>query len=672
MNAIVAVLLAARVLTLGPTRAQRESAATSLEFSFAARADQELTGATIRVAAEQMEKLEVLVNDEPVALLPDVNGAREVPVPKELLAERNSLGLRLKDADGSCAARPGAWRSLASVAVELESDPTPLPDDLALLPLPFFDRGYDTDATVPIAFAADDEAPLAALAASWFAVDAPIPLTFEAHVGSLPDSRALVLVASALEAARFGLPPPAGPSVRMIDHPRHSGSNVKLVVIAGRNRTELQTALRALAGRTRRIAGPEVKLEAPAARTPAAPGEAPRWVGTSAEVPFSAYPGEHELSHEGSAPATLSLRFRVAPDVWLWPADFVALDLGWLTRGSPRPRLDVEMNGDFVATLPDRDQGRARLRIPRDHLRGFNELLVHVHYPDPDPCAPVPQAQGDPPHVEIAPDSVLHLEGARHFSMLPDLSLFAFDGWPFTRVADLSETAVVLPDHPSSAELGTALSIVARMAQVTGSVGTGAAMLPGSAADDDDLADRDVLVVGTPADNAVVARWADRLPLRFQDGAARVQRPPISLDLLGGFGPLLDRRSANELLSGSRDVAAIAAIESPVTKGRSVVAVIASDPARIPPFSAFLGYARARTRAGDLLLLAGKERAMFRVGGWFGLGRLDPWTEARWFVASHFLLLLPVAFAGAFAFATDARRFFEAKRKRRLGEGSEE
>src|SRR5205823_4631857 len=151
-------------------------------------------------------------------------------------------------------------------------------------------------------------------------------------------------------------------------------------------------------------------------------------------------------------------------------------------------------------------------------------------------------------------------------SMLPDLSLFAFDGWPFTRVADLSETAIVLPDQPVAAELGTAISIVARMAQITGSVGTGATLFPASAATDADLANRDVLVVGTPGDNAVVARWADRLPLRFENGAARVQRPRLSLDLLGGLGPVLDQRRANDLLSRASEVAAIAAIASPVTR----------------------------------------------------------------------------------------------------------
>ena len=83
------------------------------------------------------------------------------------------------------------------------------------------------------------------------------------------------------------------------------------------------------------------------------------------------------------------------------------------------------MNGDFVATLPDRDQGRARLRIPRDHLRGFNELLVHVHYPDPDPCAgaALPPSGSEPPRVEIASDSVLHVEGLSHFANLPDVML---------------------------------------------------------------------------------------------------------------------------------------------------------------------------------------------------------------------------------------------------------
>jgi len=62
---------------------------------------------------------------------------------------------------------------------------------------------------------------------------------------------------------------------------------------------------------------------------------------------------------------------------------------------------------------------------------------------------------------------------------------------------------------------------------------------------------------------------------------------------------------------------------------------------------------------------------MFRVGGWFGLGRLDPWSEARWFVASHFLLLVPVAFAAPSPSRAMRGGSFAVKRKQRLAEGGE-
>ena len=279
---------------------------------------------------------------------------------------------------------------------------------------------------------------LAAIIAGWFAVSAPIPLTFEAHVGALPESRAIVLIGSAADAQALGIAPLDGPLIRVVNHPRHPASNVKLLVIGGRTQEELRVAAEALAVRSTQLAGQELRLLR--AKTPplAAPYSAPRWVPSEREVHFSEYPEGGTLIHEGNKPATLSVRFRVAPDLWIWPRDLVTLDLGWSERvpqGTPAPRLDVELNGFFLATLPSgKAHGRVRLHIPREHMRGFNELLVHVHYPEPDPCAPIALSQGDPPRVAIDGTSVLHLEGLQHYADLPDVSLFAFDGFPFSRV----------------------------------------------------------------------------------------------------------------------------------------------------------------------------------------------------------------------------------------------
>jgi len=665
---------AERFVELGPTKAQRDSSAAALDFPFTARADEELTGAAVRIVfAGPVESLEVLVNDERLALLSgDDPHPPDIPVARTLLADRNTLSLRLRDRQGRCLVRPAAWAAVRSIGVVLQANPVPLPNELALLPLPFFDRGYDASATVPLVLGhppSRDEVRLGALVASWFAVDAPIPLAFDARIGALPDSRAIVLVGGSADSARLGIEPLRGPSIRMIDHPAHPESNVKLLVIGGRNGEELRAAVEGLAARTARLTGSEAMLAAPSQQPPSPPYSAPRWVPSGRPVPFSKYPAGSVFAHEGNTPATMSVRFRVAPDLWIWPAEFVVLDLGYserIPRGAIPPRLDVEINGYYLATLPRAAPGkpeRVRLRIPREHMRGFNQLLVHVHYPDPDPCAAIPVwTSGEPPRVEIAGDSVLHVEDLSHFANLPDVSAFAFDGFPFTRIPDLGETAVVLPERPSPAELSMAFSVLGQLAQITGKVGTRATFPPPS----ETPGDRDVLAIGTPDDNALVFRWGNALPLALQGKSARVQRTVRPLDLLGGPEPLLEAQRAEELLSRAGEMAAIAAIESPISAGR--VAVVITGTA-MPRFADFLGYAQSRGRGGDLLLLAGPERAMFRIGGTFGRGELDGWTRLRWFLATHWLALPPVLLAGAVMLAAHGRRFLARRMRARLALG---
>src|SRR3989440_1485583 len=310
---------AERFVELGPTKAQRDSSAAALDFPFTARADEELTGAAVRIVfAGPVESMEVLVNDERVALLTgDDPHPPDIPVARTLLADRNTLSLRLRDREGRCVARQGAWTAVRSIGVVLQANPVPLPNELALLPLPFFDRGHDTSATVPVILGhppSHDEVRLAAMVASWFAVDAPIPLAFDARVGTLPDSRATVLVAGSADASRLGIDPPRSPSIRMVDHPAHPESNVKLLVIGGRTAEELRVAVESLVARTARFTGPEAMLAAPSRQPPSPPYSAPRWVPSGRPVPFSQYPAGSVFAHEGSTPATMSVRFRVAPD----------------------------------------------------------------------------------------------------------------------------------------------------------------------------------------------------------------------------------------------------------------------------------------------------------------------------------------------------------------------
>jgi hypothetical protein len=267
---------------------------------------------------------------------------------------------------------------------------------------------------------------------------------------------------------------------------------------------------------------------------------------------------------------------------------------------------------------------------------------------------------------------VLHVEGFSHFASLPDVSLFAYDGFPFTRVPDLGDTAVLLPDAPAPAEVSSVLSIFGQLAQFTGRVGTRAVFLRAASAADADLRDRDLLVVGGAQDNALVVRWAPLLPLTLTGPVPRVQRPwdPGSiLELLGGIGPLIDLRRASEVLERTRDVAAVEAIESPVSQGRSAVFVTGTSPAHLPPYREFLGYAESRTRNADLLLVGGGQRFLFRIGTSFGRGSIGAWTHVRWFFATHWIALLPLLVVSAVLLAREGRGFFARRMRERLAVG---
>ena len=56
------------------------------------------------------------------------------------------------------------------------------------------------------------------------------------------------------------------------------------------------------------------------------------------------------------------------------------------------------------------------------------------------------------PQRAIDPDSTIDFSHFVHYAQLPNLAFFANSGFPFTRFADLSQTAVVMPDRPSPQE----------------------------------------------------------------------------------------------------------------------------------------------------------------------------------------------------------------------------
>lgn len=661
---------------------------------FAARVDHVLKAATLKLSFGEWRRgvglmgLEVLVNGERVATysVEELTGRRHetrvIPIAAPLLADRNMLELRmLLDDDSPCpVVSEGAWHAIKGITLVTESHPLPLPNNLALLPLPFVDRDYDLEASIPFVWAADptlEQVRLASIVASWFGTEVGVPLTFPATVKKLPETSAVVLLDGADAARTLGLDPPEGPSASMIDHPQTP--NAKLLVLAGRNAQELALAARSFASGRVTLAGETVRFGPLPPRAEAKPYDAPRWIPPGRNVPFENYPltpySGGFLTHEGRRDGTIAVRFRVAPDLWTWPTEFIELDLGYtveLPPGVAQPRLDLDFNGNFIATLPRLDikkgetVGRVSLRVRAEQLRGFNEFQLHVRYPhfERECLDDVRDAR-----VSITPDSTLEISRFGHFAPQPDMSLFVYDGYPFTRVADGGETALVLPEQPKLAEVSTVLSVVSHLSSITGRVMSRLQVLSAEAFLADPHLDKELLVVGLREDNAFLRHWANRLPVVVEAGGSRVQVPEQENKLLETWNAAqtyIDRERADRLFYRARRIAVATGMRHPYRSGRSVIVITASSPGLLPSASELAGHAESRARHGDLLVVSGTQRYLFQAGPTWERGKLPPWTRLQRFFATQWVLLFPGFLLGSLILAAGLLSSLRRRAQRRL------
>jgi hypothetical protein len=677
-----------------------DSIQPTISFPFNARVDRSLISAQVRLLftpptahSDLIRAIKVFVNQEEIGSLmwEDLmhhHEARTLTVPPKLLGDRNTLMLKMiADGGGLCGEVPeGVWRSARVIQVLTDAATVEMPNELALLPLPFVDRDFDRNGSLTFVLPTaktGSTLELAGIVAGWFGTAAAQDLVFPVRIGELPESSAVVFVDSLQTATTLGLPAPEGPMVRMLDNPKFPNQNFKILMVAGQTPEELALAVHGFAAQAVPLEGDVVRYKEPPPAHPSQPYDAPWWIASGKAVSFEQYPqtpyeGSPNFALPGGRDGTIAVRFRAAPDLWTWPTEFVDLDLGYsveLAPGGSPPRLDVEFNNNFIATLPPLDavngetNGRVNLRVRAEQIRGFNELQLHVRYPRlAGECEARPDEQSK---VSLSADSSLHTEAFDHFANLPNVGMFVHDGYPFTRVADLGETAIVLPSEPKPQEIATFLSFMAHFGTITGRVGDRVQLMTAEQLMETPSLDKDLLLVGTMEDHPAMRRWSARLPLSMGPSSARAQLPSESnpiLALWNNARAYFDLQRLKGVLFRERRFTAVMGLVSPLSPHRSALVVTASTVPLMPSVDKLIGVLETRSRSGDLLIASGVQRWMFQIGPVYGEGHLSDWTAFRRFFAMQFVLLFPGLILGAILIAIQLEVGMIRRIKRRLGQ----
>jgi hypothetical protein len=675
---------------------------------FSVRADEVVMGATLKLdyayspsLLPDLSHINVLVNGEVATSIPvpkDDGGKslqKTVEIPARLMTDFNRLNLQLIGHYTMQCEDPmysSLWLNVGNQStLQLDVKPLTLRDDLSLLPLPFFDRRDVRPLVLPVVFGGDpDQASLeaAGILSSWFGGLASYRgARFPVSINDLPKQGNGVVFALG-NANVAGLDTPAaatgGPTVSVVANP--NDPNGKLLVIRGQSSADLKTAASALALGAQTMSGPSATITKLQTLAPRKPYDAPNWLPSDRPVRFGELVPMRNLSVVGYRPDTIRVDLRLPPDLFGWNRKGVPVDIKY--RYTPRPYADkstltLNVNNQFVQaiSLPSGNAANAsvvskvlpdatvpaddHLRIPLFMLTPRSQLQFYYQYDiiKQRECA---DTLLDNVHGAIDPDSTIDISRIPHFMAMPDLAAFDDSGFPFTRMADLSQTTVVLPDGASPNDYSAYLTLLGRMGESTGYPATGVTVARAGQADR--LNDKDLLVIASGNNQPLLQQWAQYMPAGLNGQAKRFTLS----DMVYRATSWLDNerpvpRDALSFDSSSSD-AVLTGFESPLNSGRSVVVLAAGRPEGLPiAMEALLDRASDTRRIeGSLALVRGKQVDSLLATDTYYVGHLGPLEYIQWFFSRHVWLLMLVCLLGVALLAAALYWSLRARAQRRL------
>ncbi len=645
--------------------------------------------------------LSVRVNDETVIDLPIANDGvgrehKEILLDPRILKDFNHLLMQFRAPGMPCQEPMELPPSVVisnDSALELWTHRLPLKTDLAILPLPFFDDRDPGALVLPITLASQpSRATLqaAAVVTSWFGSfasyrGARFPVIFDA----LPSGNGVVFATPETLPAGLSLPAIDGATIAIQEHPRKPGA--RLLLLLGRNSDDFLLAARALVEQAHDFSGTHYRVDEPIQLRPREPYDAPRWIANDRAVRFEELAPADSFAADGGPHNVLSIDFRAAPDLFSWRNKGAHLRLKYQLPSRPRAgmgMLNVTFNKEFIAAspvtrrnwyerlglptwdAPDEEATTYQVAIPPALVGQHNRLQLHfnVAHAKRLNCVREQESAAELDAV-ISKDSTLDLTEFFHFASLPNLSFFANSGFPFTRLADLRETAVVLPNELNADNLEVLFALMGRFGAFTGYAAHGVSLI--SAAEVEAEEDRDLLVLGSVHNQPLVARWASKAPLSFAENKFLLRSPSgwrFIRTRWGGGIPSAERdRAGITVQRAGMELAALMGFASPLAEGRSVILLTAGSASALKKITeAMLEPNQLSQIQGDLTLIAEDHPTAFQLGPRYEIGRLPWWMHLQWWVSGHSWVLLVLLFTGTALLAGLAHRALRRRAEARL------
>lgn len=661
-------------------------------INFTLPSDQVITSAqlnlNLKVSPEMAARnttLQMMMNGQPLGTVPlgtsDSNiSSYQLEIPAALVVSSNNISFKINDGDALLCLRDLTDKYQVTIMpdtrLDLEGQQLNIGADLSHFPRPFFDAMQMTPTTLAFAFPTrllPEQVSAAAIVASWLGIQADYRgIDFDVLRDKLPEKNGILFGKPGDTIGGLTLPDTPTPILQIVDNP---GNPVyKLLLVIGNNDQQLRAAASRLTRGDFNVQSPFMPVDVQTIPT-SKPYDAPRWIATDRPVRLvELMRQDQSLTVSGIWHEPLRVAFRAAPDLFLWDGDTVPMKIGYRFPSESwiddeRSYLSMTFNGTFLRNLPVNKQGLLEMlwhklggdarqetaNVPLEPylIYGDNQLSLYFNIETKE-AAPCSVLLNNNIKSRIDEDSWIDLSKTRHFALLPNLSYFVGASFPFTRLADFSQTVLLLPETPAESEVSTLLDLAARSG-----IATGTALyhnrvmfgLPSGGANLAFLNQSDVLAVSTLEQNAFNRALLAQSPFTANEHTFGVREPTMwqtaQRYLEGDWtasGVDADRYfSSNEAWRG------FVSFRSQWNPDRLVVMAIGSNGDQISRLHTDLNLPRINAGIrGDVAIITDENGVRsFRVGQQFPSGQMPWYMMVVWYANQHsaLLALLGLAFA---------------------------
>ncbi len=660
-----------------PIKLEGNLAKASIDFG--SRLDEIITSAKLELSyiyspalSPDVSHVKVLLNNQIAGFIPiepNKGGIRQNKIfelDSRYLTKYNEISFEFvayRNINCASPALASMWFEIDNQSkLNITSQAIPIQNDFSHFPKPFFDISDFSSLEIPFIFpenGRDESIEAAGIIASYFGSLAKWQgLSFPVLINELSNKHAIVFATNSNRPDFIkDYPVVDKPTVQLITHPNNP--YIKLLLILGRDKSDLRTAIEGLTTGSTILAGSYAEINNVNEITPRVPYDAPYWLQTDREIHLQELiQNPKDLQVNGRTPPEIAINFNIAPDLFTWRSRGIPLNIRY--RYSPIKKgddsqLSIKVNDLFIQGYPLTEKGvgdgseydklripfvddlvfgvKNEILIPGFRLGAKNKIQFEFKYTKPEDsnCTVM---TSNYMYGEIDADSTLDLRGFPHYMAMPDLKSFANLGFPFTRLADLSDTAIYLPKNPTINETQAYLEILGAMGSSTGVTATKFTLF--NSAPFDGIEKKDLLIIGLlPADlmpKADEKEWPNTIVTEIKKSITLPMRVDSdNTSTLVQPNSLINNREAFKQVEfdNKSHLGALIGFESPWHKNKSAIAVIATESSQLKNITSIL-INKQRKISGTATFFKGEDIISVQEGKTYFIGEL-PLHKLIWF-----------------------------------------